>query len=92
MKLFDYETYEDYGKKWFFQVLPSRRFALLDLTVQCDEYPVAEIFPLLIVSIGCSHLFEFTFRWKWFELSVNVIDTKPRNLEYYRRNLYDSID
>lgn len=92
MKLFDYETYEDYGKEWFFQVLTSRRFALLDLTVQWDEFPATEIFPLLIMSIGSSQLFGFTFRWKWFELSVDVIDTKPRNLEWYRRERYESID
>ena len=93
MKLFDYETYEDYGKEWFFQVLRFRKFALLDLTVQWDEYPATEIFPLLIVSIGNFQLFGFTFRWKWFEISVDVIDTKPRNLEWYRRgDRYESID
>ena len=92
MKLFDYETYEDYGKEWFFQVLPSRKFALLDITVQWDEFPVTDIFPLLIISIGNIQLFGFTFRWKWFELSVDVIDTKPRNLEWYRRERYESVD
>ena len=92
MKFVDYAHYSDYGDEWFFQFLTSRRFALLDLTVQWDEFPATEIFPLLIMSIGSSQLFGFTFRWKWFEISVDVIDTKPRNLEWYRRERYESID
>jgi hypothetical protein len=86
MKLFDYETYEDYGKEWFFQVLTSPKFALLDIAVQWDEFPAPELFPMLIMSIGSTQLFGFTFRWKWFEISVDLIDTKPRNFEWYRRN------
>ena len=89
MKLFDYETYEDYGKEHFIQVLTSPKFALLDVTVQWDEFPATELFPMLIMSIGSTQLFGFTFRWKWFEISVDVIDTKPRNLEWYRRNRYE---
>ena len=86
MKLFDTEHYEDYGHEWFFQVLPSRKFALLDITVQWDDYSGDEIFPLLIFSIGNKSLCGFTFRWKRFELCFQLIDTAPRNLEWYRRN------
>jgi len=86
MKLFDYETYEDYGKEWFLQILTSRRFALLDLTVQWDEYPATEIFPMLIVNIGSKCLCGFTFRWRAFEMSCDIIDGAPRSLEWYRRN------
>ena len=38
MKLFDYETYEDFGKEFFFQILTTPKFALLDITVQWDDY------------------------------------------------------
>ena len=86
MKLFDYETYEDYGKELFFQVLTSRKFALLDFTVQWDEFPASEIFPMLIVNIGSKCLCGFTFRWKWFELSCDIIETAPRDLRWYKRN------
>ena len=89
MKIFDYETYSDYGTEWFFQVLTSRRFALLDITVQWDEYPAPEIFPMLVMSIGSKHLFGFTFRWKWFEVSCDIIETAPRDLRWYRRNRND---
>ena len=88
MKLFDYETYSDYGNEWFFQVLSSPKFALLDLTVQWDEFPPTELFPMLIMSIGSNHLFGFTFRWKWFEIRVDFFQSRPRNLERYRRD-YD---
>lgn len=86
MDLFDYETYEDYGKEWFFQVLTTHRFALLDITVQWDEFPAPEIFPMLVMSIGSKHLFGFTFRWKWFEISCDIIETAPRDLRWYKRN------
>lgn len=86
MKLFDYETYSDYGTEWFFQVLTSPKFALFDITVQWDEYPVTELFPMLCVMIGSKCLCGFTFRWKWFEISCDIIDTAPRDLRWYRRN------
>jgi hypothetical protein len=75
MKLFDTEHYEDYGHEWFFQVLTSPKFALFDFTLQWDEYPATEIFPMLIVNIG-----------RAFEMSCDIIDGAPRNLEWYRRN------
>ena len=86
MKVFDYETYEDYGREFFFQILTTPKFALLDLTVQWDEYPVDDLFPLFIVSIGSKKLFGFTFRWFWFEISCDIIDSAPRNLGWYRKN------
>lgn len=94
MKLFDTEHYEDYGHEWFFQVLTSRKFALLDATVQWDDYGGDEIFPLLIFSIGNKSLCGFTFRWKRFEFFIQLLDTAPRNLEWYRRgeDKYESLD
>ena len=92
MKLLDYTHYEDYGKEWFFQVLRFKNFALLDLTFQWDEFPATHFFPFIIVSIGPHHLFGFTFRWRAFEISCDIIDGAPRNFEWYRRGRYDSID
>ena len=89
MKLFDYETYSDYGNEWFFQVLTSRKFALLDFTVQWDEFPTTELFPMLIMNIGSKCLCGFTFRWKWFEIRVDFFQSRPRNLERYRRDYDD---
>jgi hypothetical protein len=45
MKLFDYETYEDYGKEWFLQILSHRKYALLDFTLQWDDYSGEEWLP-----------------------------------------------
>ena len=86
MKLFDYETYEDFGKEWFFQVLTSRKFALLDITFQWDDYGSDEIFPAIQLSVGSSHLFGFYFRWNRFQFDCSIIDSKARDLEWYRRN------
>jgi hypothetical protein len=83
MKLFDYATYEDYGKEWYFQVLPYYpHFTLFDIRWQWDEFPATEIFPFFIFSIGAHSLCGFSFRWKWFELRVDFIQTQPRNLEW----------
>ena len=84
MKLFDTEHYEDYGHEWFFQVLTSRRFALLDFTVQWDDYGGNELFPAISLSIGSSHLFGFFIIYKRFQFSCSIIDTKPRDLRWYR--------
>ena len=89
MKLFDYETYEDFGKEWFFQVLTSRKFALLDITFQWDDYGSDEIFPAMSLSIGSSHLLGFFIRYKRFHFACCIVDTKPRDLEWYRRNSDD---
>jgi hypothetical protein len=88
MKLFDYETYEDYGKEWFFQVLKSSKFALVDSVIQWDEFPATEIFPMLLISFGSRSLCGFSFRWKWFQIRCDIIQSQPRNLERYRRD-YD---
>jgi hypothetical protein len=84
MKLFDYETYEDYGKEWFFQVLSSPKFALLDITVQWDDYSGDEIFPAISLSMGSHHLFGSVIRYKRFHFACCIVDTKPRDLEWYR--------
>ena len=86
LKLFDFETYEDYGKEFFFQVLTFRRFALLDLTVQWDEYECDEILPAFQLSIGSSHLFGGFIRYKRFQFDFDIIDWKRRDLRWYRRN------
>ena len=85
MKLFDYETYEDYGKEWFFQVLTSRKFALLDITVQWDDYGLDEMLPAIQLSIGSSHLLGVFIRWKRFQFDCGIIDTKPKDLRWYKR-------
>ncbi len=88
MKLFDYETYHDneFGKEWFFQVLTTRKFALLDITVQWDNDGLGEIFPAISLSIGSSHLFGFSFHWNRFWFDCIIIDTKSRDLNWYRKN------
>ena len=86
LKLFDYETYEDYGTEYFFHVLTSPKFALLDITVQWDEYECGDLLPAFQLSIGSSHLFGGFIRYKRFQFDCSIIDWKPRNLEWYRSN------
>lgn len=85
MKLFDYETYEDYGKEWFLQILPHRKFALLDFTLQWDDYSGDELFPRIDMHIGDVNLFGFSIRYRRLYFSCDMIGTK-RDLEWYRRN------
>ena len=70
MKLLDKEHYEDYGHEWFFQVLTSPKFALLDVTVQWDDYGGDELFPAISLTIGSSHLLDFTSVGNDFSLIV----------------------
>ena len=89
MKLFDYCHYEDFGHEWYFQLFPwYPHFSLMDVSIQWDDYPATEIFPMLLISFGSRSVTGFTFRWKWFEIRCDFLTTAPRNLEYYRRD-YD---
>jgi len=86
MKLFDYETYEDYGKEWFLQVLQFYpHFALFDFTLQWDEYGGNELFPIIFFSIGNRSLFGVSIRYKKFYFDVDVIVSDPRDLEWYKK-------
>jgi len=86
MKLFDFEKYEDYGWEFFFQVLRFRRFALLDITVQWDDYGCDNLLPEIQLSIGSSHLFGGFIRYKRFQFDCSIIDWKPRDLRWYREH------
>lgn len=86
MRVFDTARYEDYGWEYFFQLLSHYpKFALLDVVVQWDQFPATEIFPMLLISFGSRSLCGFSFRWKWFQIRCDIIQTQPRNLETYRR-------
>ncbi len=87
MKLFDYETYEDYGKEWFLQVLPHRKYALLDFTLQWDDCGGDELFPHISIDIGAHILLGVSIRYRRFYFGCDMIG-KKRDLSWYRRN-YD---
>ena len=90
MRIFDFETYQDYGWEGFFQVLTiPKKFALLDITIQWDEYSGTEIIPMISLRIGSDCLCEFTFRFRKFYFSCAIIDFSPRNLQWYRDNRND---
>jgi len=87
MRLFEYETYEDYGKEWFLQVLTiPKKFALLDITVGWSDFSGDEFFPEFSLMISSNSLFVFRIRYKRFEFDLSVITTKSRDLSWYRRN------
>ena len=86
MKLFDYETYEDFGKEWFFQVLSCRRFALLDITVQWDDFGPDNILPEFSLCISSGTLLGFFIRYKRFQFDLDVITVRPRDLRWYKEH------
>ena len=85
MKVFDYEIYEDYGKEWFLQVLKFPNFALLDITVQWDDYGDDKIIPDISLTISTRQLFGLFIRYKRFQFDFDLMTSLPRNLERYRR-------
>ena len=87
MKLFNFATYEDYGKEFYLQLLSHYpHFAFLDVRIQWDEFPATGLFPLLVFSIGSISLCGFSFRYKWFELRLDIFQTSPRDLKKYQEN------
>lgn len=89
MKLFDYETYEDFGKEWFLQVLASRKFALLDITFQWDDYGSDAVLPEFSLCISSALLLGFSIRYKRLQFYLDIITARPRDLQWYRRNCDD---
>lgn len=95
MKLLDYVYYNDFGHEWYFQVLSKYpKFALIDCTIQWDDYPATEWFPTILFGIGPHDLFGFSIRFRHFEILFSFLQFKPRNLEWYRRgeDRYELID
>ena len=86
MKLFDTEHYEDYGKEWFLQVLKFPKFALLDITVQWDDFGSDAILPEFSLCISSGTLLGFFIRYKRFQFDLDVITARPRDLRWYRKN------
>ena len=86
MKLFDYETYEDYGKEWFFQVLKFPNFALLDITVQWDDFGSDAILPEFSLCISSGTLLGFFIQYKRFQFDLDVITVRPRDLRWYKEH------
>ena len=86
LKLFDFEKYEDYGWEFFFQVLSCRRFALLDITVQWDDFGSDAILPEFSLCISSGTLLGFFIRYKRFQFDLDVITARPRDLRWYRKN------
>ena len=85
MKLFEYETYEDFGTEYFLQILTHGKYALLDFTLQWDDYGSDKWFPRIDIHIGDVDLFGFSIRYRRFYFSCDIIAVK-RNLEWYREN------
>jgi hypothetical protein len=83
MKLLEYETYEDFGKEYFLQILTHRKYALLDFTLQWDDYCGEEWFPRIDIHIGDATVFGFSIRYRRFYFSCDIIGAK-RNLNWYR--------
>ena len=85
MKLFDYETYQDCVTEQFLQILPYRKYALLDFTLQLDNYSNRTKFPLINFSIGDMTLCGLSIHYRQFYFSCDIIGVR-RNLEWYREN------
>jgi hypothetical protein len=81
MKLIDYYATEDCGKEYYLNIFQIKRFCLLQLNVDLNEYYGTSG---LIANIGHSSLFGFDLTiWK-FSVTVDVLSWFCRNLNSYR--------
>jgi hypothetical protein len=85
MKLIDYCATEDYGKEYYLNILQIKRFCLLQLNVDLNEYGGSSG---LLVNIGHSSLFGFDLHiWK-YSVTVDVLSWFCRSLNTYRDEYY----
>ena len=92
MKLFDTVKYSDFGDEYYFQILSFYpHFSLIEFNFNVDEYIPDEWIPYLMFSFGGHSLFGFSFRWRQFYTRFDLINSEPRNLEYYRRDTSETV-
>ena len=85
MKLTDYLFVEDFGKEYYLNILQIKRFCLLQLNIDLNEYAGSSG---LLVNVGHTSLFGFDVQiWK-YSVSVDVLSWYCRNLNTYRNEYY----
>ena len=85
MKLIDYLFVEDFGKEYYLNILQIKRFCLLQLNIDHNEYAGSSG---LLVNIGHSSLFGFDLHIWRYSVSVDVLSWSCRNLITYRNEYY----
>jgi hypothetical protein len=85
MKLIDYLFVEDFSKEYYLNILQIKRFCLLQLNIDLNEYAGSSG---LLVNVGHTSLFGFDVQiWK-YSVSVDVLSWYCRNLNTYRNEYY----
>ena len=85
MKLTDYLVVEDFGKEYYLNILQIKRFCLLQLNIDLNEYAGSSG---LLVNVGHSSLFGFDLHIWRYSVSVDVLSWYCRNLNTYRNEYY----
>ena len=85
MKLIDYLFVEDFSKEYYLNILQIKRFCLLQLNIDLNEYAGSSG---LLINVGHTSLFGFDVQiWK-YSVSVDVLSWYCRNLNTYRNEYY----
>lgn len=81
MKLFDYFYQWDYGHEWYLNVFCIKWVNVFQISGQWMSYPGR---PIFLMSILGESLIGFTFTLYKFDLTVDFLNYRPRNLQEYR--------
>ena len=61
MKLFNYGVRNDYGTEWYFTLLATKHYSLLQAAVDYGEYGKWIEWPYIQINMGYGRLFSFLF-------------------------------
>ena len=61
MKLFNYGVRNDYGTEWYFTLLTTKHYSLLQAAVDYGEYGKWIEWPYIKINMGYGRLFSFLF-------------------------------
>ena len=83
MKLFQFGVRNDYGKEWYFTLLTTRYYSLLQVAIDYGEYGSWIELPYLQISMGYGKLFSFLFSIGRVGFTFDILGRNWRDELFY---------
>ena len=83
MKLIDFSTRDDYGKEYTLKLLTTKRYSLLQMQFDIDEYRGSFEWPYLQISMGFGKLFSFMLTVGRLGFAFDLCGRNWRDASFY---------
>ena len=83
MKFINFGVRKDYGKEYYFSLLSTRQYALLQIEFDIGEYPKWTELPYLNITMGHGRLFSVLLTASKFGFSFDILGRNWRDSTFY---------